>query len=294
MKNVLITGATGNIGLELIHALGQKNSSAHITAGVRDINRAKDKIHTKHNIDFVHFDFMDPKTFPKALKDIDLVFLLRPPHISDVKKFFKPLITEIKEAGINQIIFLSVQGAEKSSIIPHNKIEQLIKEHSIDHIFLRPSYFMQNLTTTLLHDIKTQKAIILPSGKAKFNWIDISNIAEIAAIMVDDFDKYRNRSIELTGNQNLNFYEIVSQINKILDLSLIYRSVNPFTFYKIKRQNNTEKGLIIVMLMLHFLPKFQKPPQITLNYEMISGKSPTDIESFIRREKHKLLTSTKI
>jgi hypothetical protein len=60
----------------------------------------------------VKFDFEDEATFDSALSNIDIIFLLRPPFIS--------------EKGIKKIVFLSVQGAEKNTLIPHRKIELLI------------------------------------------------------------------------------------------------------------------------------------------------------------------------
>jgi hypothetical protein len=53
------------------------------------------------------------------LKNIDVLFLLRPPHISEVETYFNPLLQSAKENNIKKIVFLSVQGAEKSKIIPH-------------------------------------------------------------------------------------------------------------------------------------------------------------------------------
>ncbi len=164
MPNILITGTTGNIGTEVIRFLNKKSSDNRIIAGVRNIEKAKLAFKGFSTLKFVHFDFENPDTFKNALLDIDLVFLLRPPHISDVDRFFKPLISAIKEQNIQKIVFLSVQGAEKSKVIPHNKIERLITTSGLDYIFLRPSYFMQNLTTTLIGDIQTKREIILSTG----------------------------------------------------------------------------------------------------------------------------------
>jgi len=48
-----------------------------------------------------------------------------------------------------------------------------------------------------------------------------------------------------------------------------------------------EKGLILVMIMLHFLPRFQKESKISDFYEKLTGKKPTSLIDFIRREKDK-------
>lgn len=291
MKKILITGATGNIGLEVIKHLFKSVTKNKIVAGVRNIEKAKKTLNQYPDLEFVEFDFENQNTYSQILSDFDTVFLLRPPHISDVERFILPLITKIKESGINEIVFLSVQGADKSDIIPHNKIEKLIINSGLDYIFLRPSYFMQNLTTTLLKDIQSKQEIVLPAGKAKFNWIDIENIAEIGALVLNQFDKYKNSAYDLTGDENENFYTVSNLISKALDYKIKYRKVNPFRFYFIKKKEGIPRGLIIVMILLHFLPRFQKEPTISDFFEKVTGKSPTKLVEFIDREKNLFVRS---
>lgn len=287
MSNILITGATGNIGFEVIRYLYGNNTTNQIIAGVRNIEKAKNIFKNYPKLNYVHFDFEDFDTFDNALIGIDRIFLLRPPHISDVDKYFKPLISKIKKHSIKEILFLSVQGAETSKVIPHNKIERLINDNRLDYIFLRPSYFMQNLTTTLINDIKTKREIILPSGQAKFNWIDIENIGEAGAILLDRFDDYKNQSFEITGLENENFEKVTNLINEVIKNPIRFRNVNIFKFFRVKKRDGMANGMIIVMTLLHFLPRFQKTPAISNFYEQLTGKAPTVLKVFIDREKNK-------
>jgi len=287
MKRILITGATGNIGMETIRFLYENNTKNQIIAGVREIGKAKLIFNRYPQLEFVTFDFEHFDTFDKALENVDTIFLLRPPHISDVPTYFHPLIDKIKQKNIHQIVFLSVQGAEKSKIIPHNKIEKLIRDSGTDHIFLRPAYFMQNLTTTLIKDIQRKRQIILPAGKAKFNWIDVENIGEIAALLLDDFANHKNESIILTGYENENFSTVTNLINEVTNDKIEYYNVNPFKFYQIKKKEKIPSGMIIVMMMLHFLPRFQKAPVLSNSYELLTGKKPTNLKEFIFRERNK-------
>lgn len=284
MSRILITGATGNVGFELIRYLTKKKSTNKIVAGVRNIARAKMIFENQSDLEYIHFDFEDFNSYDAALDGVDRLFLLRPPHISDVRKYFKPLILKAKEKNICQIVFLSVQGAEASKVIPHNKIERLIKEQGFDYIFLRPSYFMQNLTTTLLADIQQKGKIILPSGKAKFNWVDIENIAEVGAILLNKFDEYKNQTIEITGLENESFHKVVELINNSINRPIEYVNVNPLKFFRIKRGEGMKKGMVVVMILLHFLPRFQKEPKISDFYNRLTGKQPTDLKTFIQRE----------
>lgn len=287
--NVLITGATGNVGIEVIKQLIDLKNSINIVAGVRNIEKSKNKFPLLEGVNLVKFDFEDRSTFDSALNNIDVIFLLRPPHISDIKTYFEPLIEAISQKGINKVVFLSVQGAEKNTVIPHRKIELLLLKYKIDYIFMRPSYFMQNLTTTLIKEIHENRSITLPSGRGKFNWVDIENIAELGAKFITEFDNYKNNAFTISGNENLNFGTVVNRINSICNTDIKYRSVNPFKYYRIKKSEGIEKGMIIVMLILHWLPRIQKEVEIISTYSDIFNKEPNSIDYFIERNKEKFI-----
>ncbi|MFA9389659.1 MAG: NmrA family NAD(P)-binding protein [Prolixibacteraceae bacterium] len=288
-KRILVSGATGNIGAQVIRFLSKLNTTNKINAAVRNIEKARIKFSQYPELEYVNFDFEDQSTFANAFKNIDTVFLLRPPHIADIEKYFRPLLEELNKSSVKEIVFLSVQGAELSKVIPHNKIEALIKEFDIDYIFLRPSYFMQNLTTTLYTDIKEKRKILLPAGKAVFNWIDIDNIGEAAAILLSKFENFKNKEIELTGYENENFYHIAQLIRDECQTNITYKSTNPIAFFRIKKKEGMVPGMIIVMIMLHLLPRFQKEPKISHFYEKITGKKPTSLKEFVIREKEQFL-----
>lgn len=281
---ILITGATGNIGRQVIRYLSDTNSENQIIAGLREEKDAR-VLSEYQSLEFCIFDFEDPTTFEKCLEGIDILFLLRPPHLSDINKYFRPLISKVKEMGIKKIVFLSVQGAELSKVIPHNKIEKLIIEYGLDYIFLRPAYFMQNLTTSLLEGIKNRNEIMLPAGEAKFNWVDTHNIGEVAAIAISNFEKYKNKPLVITGTELLNFYEVATAMTRIIGKNIVYKNLNPISFYFIKKKEGMKPGFIIVMILLHFLPRFQSVPELTDIYSKLTGKKPTQLDEFIDREK---------
>lgn len=278
-RSILITGATGNVGQAVIRSLFCQQEKVTIIAAVRDIEKSRAMFRDLPDLQYRIFDFEKSDTFRSALDGVESIFLVRPPHISNVEPIFTPLISCAKALDVRQIVFLSVQGADKMSFIPHAKIEKIVAKSNIDYCFVRPSYFMQNLTTTLKKDLEAG-CIVLPAGKATFNWVDVSNIAHVAAIMLKDTERFRNQSFEITGPQNLSFDQVVEIVNENCGTSLKYRSVNPLAFYKYKKRQGVPKPMILVMLMLHFLPRLQKPPKISRNYILLTGKEPTSLKEF--------------
>lgn len=280
--NILVTGASGNIGIPLVKELSGKEKGHRIFVGVRNVDKAQGLFAGQASLGYREFDFEAPASFAGALKGIDLVFLLRPPHISDIEGVFRPLLDAMRAAGIGKAVLLSVQGAETSDIIPHRKIEKLIIEYKMDYIFVRPSYFMQNLTTTLGDDIRKRRSIALPAKDAKFNWVDIGDIAELCARFLTDFDEHRNRAYVVSGAENLSFPAVVERINLISGAGLSYKAVSPPRFILLKLGQGLPLGMVLVMVMLHFLPRFQAEPEIADTYRGLTGKAPTGLDDFIR------------
>ena len=283
MHRIFLSGVTGNIGKSIVTHLSDR-SHYQYTLGVRNVDKTKKLINLTNNMDLVRFDFEDQTSFKDAFKGIDTVFLLRPPHISDVKKYFPPLLNALSSQNVRNIIFLSVQGVEKSSVIPHYKIEKLIRESAFNFIFIRPSYFMQNLITTLYDDLIAKGKIYLPSGEAKFNWVDADNIGELTAHFLENFNTYANQAFEVTGYENLSFSEVALEFKETLQKSVTYVRANPLLFLLSTITKNRNVGFSLVKFLLHFLPRFQREPEISSIYEEVTGKNPTTLKQFLLRE----------
>lgn len=288
---ILVTGASGNIGLELIRSLSKMDKLVEIIAGDFDENRARKILSEFRNLTFRNVDFSNSTTFEEALRDIDLLFLLRPPQLADVEKYFRPFLAKAKEMNVNRVMFLSVQGVENQKFIPHYKLEKLILELNFDYIFLRPAYFMQNLTTTLLFDIKYNSRIYVPAGKLKLNWVDVADIGKVGAKLLTSFDKFKNRPFEITGNEFKGFDEVAILLSNQLGRNIRYVSPNLFAFYREYKKQGIARPMIFVMIMLHFLPRFKKnEARITTVVKDITGAEPGSLKHFIKR-KHAIFST---
>jgi uncharacterized protein YbjT (DUF2867 family) len=289
-KNILITGASGNIGVEIIRGLKEIESPHHIIAAGHSLEKTKKALASFHGLEFRKLNFADSTTYENALQNVDIVFLLRPPQLADVPKYFAPFITAMKEKGISKIVFLSVQGAENQKFIPHHKIEKLILNERLEHVFLRPGYFMQNLTTTLLHEIKSENKIFVPSGNLKFNWIDVSDIGLVGAHILNDFEKFKNQAFEITGSEFTGFAGVAKILSETLGKTIRYQSPTLLKFFNAKRKLGISTPMIFVMIMLHYFPRFGKNnPQLTIVVKSITGKDPVTLREFEEREKGKFL-----
>ena len=279
----LITGATGNVGQALIKALFKQSMPFEATTATRRPAKAQQQFTAYPTLTHRTLDYTQPSTYAPALVDVDAVFWLRPPQISDVKGMLEPFVLAMKTARIQRVLLLSVQGAERSTLIPHRQMELLLEKHEMAYIFVRPSYFMQNLTTTLYPDLQTKREICLPAGQAPFNWIDVQDIGQAIAQLLLHFDQHQHGIYTLTGTENLNFAQATATLNQVVKRPIRYRSLNPFSFYWYKRRQGLPHAYIVVLIVLHFLPRFQAPPTITTDYFDLTGQAPTTLLHFAQR-----------
>lgn len=122
--------------------------------------------------------------------------------------------------------------------------------------------------------------------------VDVRDIGHVAAVVLENTAKYINESYELTSLKKLSFYEMAKILSDGLNEHINYVSPSLINFYLEKRKEKTPAILILVMIMLHYFPRFQEEPAITDCIKKITGHEPISFKAFIIDNK-KLFTYEK-
>ncbi|WP_156176320.1 NmrA family NAD(P)-binding protein [Hymenobacter terrenus] len=191
---------------------------------------------------------------------------------------------------MRHIVFMSVQGAENNHFIPHHKTEQLLMASGVPYTLLRPAYFMQNLTTTLRTDVVERHRIFLPAGKARFALIDVRDIGDVAAaVFTDESGRHHGQAYALTAQYRLNFRQMADQLTAGLGRPITYVSPSLWRFYRTKRREGLAHGFVLIMLLLHYLPRFSAEPPVTDAVARITGRPPREFAQFVADNRAHLL-----
>lgn len=182
-QRILITGATGNIGRELVKAL-----SAHqvaFRAMVRSHEGDKSLAETEIP-EIVTGDFNDSTSVANALKGVDRAFLLT--NSSEHAEAQQAVFVDMaKRAGVRHVVKLSQWAANVDSPVwflrYHAVIEQKIRDSRIAFTFLRPNLFMQGLLA-FREAIVAQGKFFAAAGDAKISAVDVRDIAAVAAAVL--------------------------------------------------------------------------------------------------------------
>jgi len=268
--SIVVTGANGNVGSAVVSELEKLG----LEFAIADYKLAE----STHKSRLL--DFKNPETFKPALEGIKQIFLMRPPAISDVKKYFEPFLDVCKKLKIEQIVFLSLQGAENNSVTPHHKIEKYIEKVGLPYTFIRPSFFMQNLTTTHLREIKNGE-IYVPAGNGKTSFIDVRDIAAIIAKVINEKNKHINFAYEITGMDSLTYSEVAEIISTQLGKRIQYKNPNLLQFYLRKRKEGLANGYILVMAAIYTIARMGKAGKTTDSFRELMGKDPIRFGQFV-------------
>ncbi|MDV4158492.1 MULTISPECIES: SDR family oxidoreductase [Rhizobium] len=175
---ILVTGATGNVGRQVVEHLVKRG--ADVRALVRDPSKAE----FPAGVSVVQGDFLDVDSLRNAMSGVSTLFLLNA-VVPD--EFTQALIAlnVARSAGIERIVYLSVIHADLYVNVPHFAgkfgVERMIEQMGFNATILRPAYFIQN-DLTVKDVITGYGAYPMPVGAKGLAMIDVRDIAEIAAL----------------------------------------------------------------------------------------------------------------
>ena len=175
---ILVTGATGQIGRQVVHHLVQRG------AKVRALVRNPAKAAFPADVDVVQGDLLDPDSLRTACAGVSTLFLL---NAVAAYEFTQALVALnlAKEAGVQRVVYLSVIHSDLYANVPHFAakygVERAIDALGFSATILRPAYFMDN-DVTIRDVVRAYGVYPMPIGAKGLAMIDTRDIAEIAAL----------------------------------------------------------------------------------------------------------------
>ncbi|MEU2014296.1 NAD(P)H-binding protein, partial [Nocardia sp. NPDC019302] len=216
---ILVTGATGNVGRELLRELDARE--AEFRALVRDPLRAAG---LPERSQLVVADLDEPSTLRAAFADVEALFLLTPGvGVAPVRH----AVDAAAAAGVRRIVHLSsanVLGDPMPAMGRwHHAREELVRASGIPATFLRPGGF----TTNALEWITTLREggyVLNPIGPGRHAPIDPADIAAVAAAVLTE-EGHEGREYILTGPEVLTVPEQVEILARTLGRAIAVREV---------------------------------------------------------------------
>ena len=232
------------------------------------------------------FDFTDPATWTAAFAGVRLMFLVRPPQLSNVKRDMVPALEAAERAGVRHVVFLSLQGAEKNRVVPHAAIEKWLRASTMDWTFLRPSFFFQNLSTTHRADIRDRDEIFVPAGRGRTAFVDAADIASVAVEVLRAPADHAGKSWTPTGSVALTYDQVAAALTTELGRPIRYRRPGAWRYaWHARRTLGMPIGMVLVTTAIYTTARLGLAAGLTGDVRAVLGREPNGISEFVHRER---------
>jgi uncharacterized protein YbjT (DUF2867 family) len=293
-STILITGATGTVGSEVMKQLSSATPAVKIKAAIHSVENLKRVKDVDDRIEPLLFDYEKPESIREALRSVDKLFLLTP-DTPTAAELASNMVTEAKKAGIRHIVKQSVQAADStaaaaivSTIRLHRQAEKIIEESGIPYTFLRPGEFMQNFIRWYSETIKEQGAFYLPAGDTKVGFVDVRDIAAVAVKALtedDENDKHKNKAYTITGPEELSYYQVAEILSNATGRKIDYVNISEEETRRAMKDMGISDSLINGVIEVIELYR-RGIPQLSSAVEEITGKKPISFSQFAKDYAH--------
>ena len=259
---ILVLGATGKTGGRVAQRLLDQGHA------VRAVSRRAAP----------GFDWEDAATWPAVLEGVETAYvsyqpdLAAPGALAVLKRFF----AEAANHGVRKIVLLSGRGEPEAQ-----DAEQALQATRLDWTIIRASWFHQNFSESFFLDAVKEGTLVLPEGLAPEPFVDVEDIADIAAEALVH-PRHSRKLYEVTGPRALTFGEVVDEIARATGRHITVITV-PMEAYRQGLLEVLPQDLaeLIVYLFATVLDGRNTP--VAHGVERALGRQPGSFEAYVAR-----------
>lgn len=217
---ILVTGATGTIGREVVRRIPAD-------LAVRILARNPGRVAgAGAGAEIVPGDFSDPASLAGALQGVRTVFLVTNPGGDDDAGF----IRSARSAGVRHVVKLSAAAvaddrAEDLITRWQRRNEDLLRGSGMEWTLLRPRAFMSN-TLSWAGSIRSGHVVRALYGASANACVDPRDVAEVAVRALTE-DGHAGRIHTLTGPTAITAVEQTAQLAELLCRPLRFEELGP-------------------------------------------------------------------
>ena len=273
----LVVGATGNIGREVV-ALLRNDPQIELWVGSRGGQNTQD-------IDGVAtraLDLLDTDCLQAAFAGIERVLLITPAHPL-MAQMTANAVTAARVAGVKHVVRISGAGADLQSEVAIARLQglcdQLLVDSGLAYTLLRPKNFMQNFST-FMRDMVRSGAVYSSQGDGLVPFVDVRDIAQVAAQVLRAPEAHAGRAYTLTGPQALSNAQAVALIAQAIERPVQVVPISEEQAVAGMAQAGMQPSLVEAMSSLNRIIAAGWVAEVTPDVPQLLGREATSFAQF--------------
>ena len=272
---ILVTGATGRVGGEVVRQLAGRDEPPR--ALVRDRQRARQRL--GEGVDLAVADLDRPETLEPTLAGVDRIFLLTTQSTRQVAQE-RSLIRAAVRAGVGHVVKLSVFRADMASPLQvarqHGEAERALAEAGLSHTIIRPPFFMQNLLGMV-----RDGAIFTAAQDGRVAMVDVRDIAAVAVAALTS-PGHEGETYTPTGPEAVTFDDVAAIVSEQTGVPLRHVRVPPDRVRAALEAAGVRPWFAADMANLHTMLAAGYEDVVTADVRTAAGRPPRALAQFAR------------
>lgn len=287
MSKLLITGATGQLGKEVLHRLIEKNGTTTLAALVRNPDKADDL--KALGVDIRQGDYNDYASLVAAFEGVSKLYFVSGSDVQVRAQQHENVINAAKEAGVEHVVYTSFLRENETETSPiaalaeaHIKTEHWLKASGLTYTLLKHSIYLDFVPMFIGDQVTETGVLYFPAGEGKVGFVLRSDMAEVAA-MVLTTEGHANQTYDITNEKAVSFGDIAAAISRTTGKDITYVSPSGADYIK----TLTEAGVPMQYagMFAGFGEAFRQGEfaQASTTIERLLGRKPVSMAQFIEQ-----------
>ena len=258
----LILGGTGKTGRRIGERLKAKGKAVRI--GSRSANPS--------------FNWDQEQSWDAALKGVSAVYITYAPDLAmpGAKDAIQALVSKAKRQGVKRLVLLSGRGEDEAQAC-----ERIVQKSGLEWTIVRASWFNQNFSEGAFVEMVLSGTITLPAGDQVEPFVDIDDIAEIAASALIE-DHHVGQIYEVTGPRLMTLADIAADLSKATGRQINYVDVPHDAFVSEIANSGAPKEVTWMLDYLFATVLDGRNAHLTDGVARALGRPPKDFADYAR------------
>ena len=279
---ILVTGATGQLGQQIVEGLLKQLPGARIGVSVRDPEKAMG--FERRGLRVSKGDFTDPASLYKAFEGAEQVLIVSGSTLGDEGvRLHGNAIQAAKQAGAKRILYTSHQAANASSAVAfardHAATEALLMASRVPFVSLRNGFYAESALYQL-GGIKETGRLALPED-GPVSWTARADLAAAAVATLTQPSLFDGFTPALTAAEAITFADIARLTSKMLQREVTRVVIEDEEYRNAQIAHGYPEPMVNLLASLFSATRAREFDVVDPTLERILGRQPTPMSEIL-------------